>query len=98
MVRLAIHQTDIRKFKLPPQRIKASDSRSAGFRREFGSNAPTVELDALPAQELRRRIDEAVSELIDFELWNRQIAVQDVELQCVAEIVGHIKSLGHREA
>lgn len=53
---------------------------------------------ALPAQELRRRIGDAISELINFDLWNRQTAVQDAELRCVAEIVGLIKSLGHREA
>ncbi len=60
MSRVAIHSTDIAEFNLPPQRIKDTDSRSRGFRKEFGSEAPTVELDALPAAELRRRVDEAV--------------------------------------
>ncbi|MGA2148599.1 MAG: hypothetical protein ABSH49_26960 [Bryobacteraceae bacterium] len=31
MERLAIHQADIELYNLPPQRIKPSDSRAAGF-------------------------------------------------------------------
>src|SRR5215469_3743039 len=47
MIRLAIHPEDIRRFNLPPQKIKTSDSRSAGFQQKFGAKAQTVELDAL---------------------------------------------------
>ncbi|MDT7813180.1 MAG: hypothetical protein QOJ42_3096, partial [Acidobacteriaceae bacterium] len=47
-------------------------------------DAATVELDALPAAELRRRIEQAVTSLIDFEAWKRQIAVQEVEFACIA--------------
>ena len=54
MERLAILEEDIRRFKLPPLRVKPSDSRAAGFRRKFGNRC--VELDALPPDELRRRI------------------------------------------
>ena|ERR1017187_1458201 len=65
MTRLAIHQADIERYNLPPQRIKAADSRAAGFQRRFGLNASTVELDALPAAELRRRVEMAIKEMID---------------------------------
>jgi hypothetical protein len=76
MWRLAIHPTDIDQFNLPPQRIKNTDSRAHSFRHEFGDNAATVELDALPAAEPRRRVEESVSSLIDCELWNRQLTVE----------------------
>jgi hypothetical protein len=66
--RLAIHVDDIRKFNLPPHRIKSTDSRAASFQRRFGTKAPTVELDALPAVELRRRVQKAIGKLIDCEL------------------------------
>ena len=33
--RLAIHASDIAKFKLPPLRVKESDSRAAGFLRRY---------------------------------------------------------------
>jgi hypothetical protein len=93
MIRLAIHPADIKAFRLPPQKIKKSDSRAAGFERKFGKKAPTVELDALPVEELRRRVREAIEVLIDFELWNRQVAVQAVELKCIAEFADTVKNL-----
>ena len=93
MERLAIHQGDIRAFNLPPQRIKSTDTRATSFRRRFGADAPTVELDALPAAELRRRVHNAVSELIDFGPWNRQLAVQEVECKCIEEFADKMKHL-----
>jgi hypothetical protein len=93
MIRLAIHPADIKAFNLPPQRIKATDSRARGFEKRFGREAPTVELDALPVEELRRRVTEAIEGLIDFGLWNRQVAVQEVELQCIADFVDTVKNL-----
>ena len=73
--------------------IKATDSRARGFEERFGKKAPTVELDALPVEELRRRVTEAIEGLIDFDLWNRQVAVQEVELQCIADFVDTVKNL-----
>jgi len=93
MIRLAIHPDDIRIFNLPPQLIKTTDSRAAGFKRRFGVKAPTVELDALPVEELRRRVRTAIEDLIDFDLWNRQIAVQQVELKSIADFADRVKSL-----
>jgi hypothetical protein len=93
MRRLAIHADDIVNFRLPPQRIKTTDSRADSFRRQFGMDAATVELDALPVGELRHRIEEAVTALIDFEKWKRQVAVQEVELNCIIEFAERIKRL-----
>ena len=93
MKRLAIHASDIELFNLPPQGIKLSDSRAAKFRNEYGDNAATVELDALPAAELRLRVEEAVTSLIDFETWDRQVAVQKVEFGCIADIATTMKTL-----
>lgn len=93
MIRLAIHPEDIRRFALPPQRIKASDSRAGSFQRRFGNNAPTVELDALPVHELRRRVEEAVLDLIDHDLWQRQVEVQRVELECISRFAERVKRL-----
>jgi len=93
LVRLAIHPEDIETFTLPPQRIKITDSRAGSFQKQFGKKAPTVELDALPVEELRVRVRSAIEGLIDFEWWNRQVAVQEVELQCIADFVERVKSL-----
>lgn len=93
MRRLAIHQSDIARFNLPPQRIKTTDSRAASFQKRFGANASTVELDALPVAELRRRVEEAVSALIDFDLWNRQVRVEKVELDCIVRFAEQVRHL-----
>jgi len=93
MVRLAIHAADIVEFSLPPQTIKKSDSRAASFEKRFGPAAATVELDALPAAELRNRIETAVAGLIDPEAWKRQITVQEVELRCIEEFADRVKNL-----
>jgi hypothetical protein len=93
MVRLAIHPADIKEFNLPPQRIKATDSRAAGFKRRFGAKAATVELDALPVAELRQRVREAIEGQIDFDLWDRQVSVQEVELKCIADFADKVKKL-----
>jgi hypothetical protein len=93
MIRLAIHETDIRTYNLPPQRIKATDSRAAGFRRQFGSLAATVELDALPVEVLRDRVENAIKEEIDWELWDRQVIVEEAELKCIAEFADRVRNL-----
>jgi hypothetical protein len=93
MTRLAIHASDIEAYNLPQQRIKPDDKRAAGFERRFGANAPTVELDALPVEVLRERVDEAIREKIDREIWNRQVSVEEVELACIARIADTVKNL-----
>jgi hypothetical protein len=97
LIRLAIHASDIRDFNLPPQRIKTTDSRAAGFKLRFGASAPTVELDALPVDVLRTRVRDAIDGLIDHELWNRQVAVQEVEMRCIADFADRVKNLPQAE-
>jgi hypothetical protein len=91
--RLAIHREDIRRFRLPPQKIKDSDPRSAGFRKRHGKDASTVELDALPVEELRARVRSAIEGLIDADRWNQQIKVQEAELKCIADLAAQMKKL-----
>ncbi len=93
MRRLAIHKEDIAAFNLPPQTIKTTDSRAASFRRQFGADAATVELDALPAAELRGRVNAAIESLVDRALWEHQLRIQQVELNCIADFAARMKSL-----
>lgn len=83
IVRLAILKQDITKFRLPPLRIKSSDPNAEKFRRKFGTAG--VELDALPPEELRRRLREAIESRIDKSKWDRAIAVEKVELRSITE-------------
>jgi hypothetical protein len=79
--RLAIFKSDIKMFRLPPLQIKDSDSRAHDFQRQHGTKC--VELDALPPDELRRRLRVAIEDLIDVDLWNRAIAVEKIELASI---------------
>jgi hypothetical protein len=88
MRRLAIHESDIRAFNLPPLRVKMTDSRAKTFKRQYGSKC--VELDALPPTELRRRIKDAVECLIDWDVWNRAITVEEAEKTSIEQIVNRI--------
>jgi hypothetical protein len=83
--RLAIFADDIRKFKLPPLRVKQTDSRSKGFLRKYSDEC--VELDALPPAETRKRIRVAVEALLDKKLWNRAVEIEQVELASIIDTV-----------
>ncbi len=86
LTRLAIREKDIDDFNLPPLRIKASDTRAAAFRRKLGARC--VELDALPPEELRSRVRQAIEEQIDEEAWGRALAIEKAEQESITSIVG----------
>jgi hypothetical protein len=85
MERLAIREIDIDAFNLPPLRIKTSDTRAAAFRREFGNRC--VELDALPPEELRSRVRQAIERHIEGEAWERALAIERAERESIQSIV-----------
>lgn len=89
--RLAIFNSDIAKFNLPPLRIKQSDTNAERFRQQYGNQA--VELDALPPDVLRKRIKDAVENLIDFKLWNRAKATEQAEFDSIRSTVALWKNI-----
>lgn len=64
IVKCALTADDIVRYNLPPDAAKRTDSRSAAFIAEHGD--VSVELDALPLEVLRARINAEVSRYIDF--------------------------------
>jgi hypothetical protein len=44
---------------------------------------------------LGRRVRGSTEGLIDFDRWDRQVAVQEVELRCIAEFADTVKNLPH---
>ena len=89
--RLAIHAEDIRRFKLPPMRVKDTDSQASRFRRNHGVQC--VELDALPPSELRRRFSEAIEELIDPAEWGRVLAIEKAERETTRNLAKAFRDL-----
>ncbi len=72
-VRLAITPTDIVTHNLPTRPVKRSDTRSVGW--EGGC----VEVDAMPMVELRRRVRDGITSLIDPRQWAISQAVEEAE-------------------
>jgi len=93
--RLAIHKADIAEFNLPPLRVKQSDTRSSEFHRKHGNEA--VELDALPVTELRERIHDAVSSLIDHGIWSRAVTAEKAEIASITEFTNKWKNLPQQD-
>ena len=96
MRRLAIDVGDIKRFNLPPMRIKrfGSDHEKAGLPKSSRAKAflrkyrdETVELDALPPDVLRRRVKRAIEELIDWQRWNLAINAEEAELESIEDFV-----------
>ena len=89
--RLAIHSEDIRRFALPPLRIKPADPRAGQFLVKHGSKC--VELDALPPNELRRRIRKAVMKHVDKDSWERSKRVEAAEKRCIVDFAKTMHNL-----
>ncbi len=89
--RLAILPEDIKKFNLPPLRVKESDPRTKRFKKTHGTEV--IEADALPPSELRRRIEEAIRNEIEWETWNRSEKVEKVEMDNITALVNKFKDI-----
>jgi len=89
--RVAIFQKDIREFNLPPLRVKDKDPRASKFKRQHGNEA--VELDALPPMELRRRLRQAIDEVIDHEAWDRAKLVERAQRETCARYAGILQEM-----
>jgi hypothetical protein len=96
MERLAIHAKDIRTFRLPPLKVKSTDSRAVGFREKYGKQC--VELDALPVVELRRRVQDAVRHHIDVDSWERAMVTENAEAQSILEFAQRMQHLSRGDA
>jgi len=77
VIKCALTHEDIRRYKLPPDFAKKTDTRSAAFIAEHGDIA--VELDALPPDVLRDRLKEEVSRRMDLKALNKTKTLEEKE-------------------
>jgi hypothetical protein len=61
--RLAVNRGQIEMWNLPTRPTKKSDTRAATFRRQHGTDS--VELDAIPPDELRQLVKDAIDSHMD---------------------------------
>jgi len=85
--RISLNMEQIKRFNLPPNSVKKSDTRARGYRKLYGDHC--WELDALSPQELNEIVESAIIESIDdmddFE-YRRQ---DDIEGRRQLNIVGN---------
>ena len=87
MEKVALTRQDIRDYNLPPDVTKASDSRQSAFVEKWGDIA--VELDALPVNVLRQRIEASIRGTIDIDAMETTKTVERVERQAIADLLGN---------
>jgi hypothetical protein len=75
--KVAITQTDIRRYGLPPNPVKKTDSRSKRFIAEYGVGC--VELDALPPDILEDRIRREVEARLNMTAFKKTLAAETKE-------------------
>ncbi len=94
--KLAILPEDIERFNLPPLPAKKADPRYGQFTANHGDAC--VELDALPPDELCRRVKEAIERHIDWDEWNREIGIEESERNVLRDLRVHLDKIYDEEA
>ena len=90
--RLAVNAQDFQEFDLVPMMPKKSDSRRKAFEQEHGHQC--AELDAIPANSLRDRIEAAILSHVDTAEWNRLQKVEAAETKTINKLVNDLQKAG----
>lgn len=89
-VRLGVNAADFEAFELIALEPKTSDKRSAKFIREHGPRC--AELDALPATELRQRVETAIVSHIPSGSWERLQQVEQLEQDAWSNLLAGVQA------
>lgn len=84
--RIALNMGQIRRYNPPPNFVKATDSRSKGYLKAFGTD-DCWELDALDPKVIRGLIESAVLAMRDETLWLQAEAKEAEDLRELEEII-----------
>jgi len=86
--RIGVLPEDIEKFNLMTLPVKHSDTRAKAFIEKYGHKC--VELDALPPNELKRRIREVIGKNIDVEKWERMYEIEAQEQKTLGDFIENL--------
>lgn len=91
--RIALTIDDVARGNLPGFEAitKKGDTRYQWFTSHYGHKC--WELDALPPPVLRERVESAICQFLDWDLWNRAIEVEKAETDSMREIMGNYNSI-----
>jgi hypothetical protein len=84
-IRLGLRYSDFEEHGLIELPVKRTDKRSKAFVREHGDAC--AELDALPPNELRQRVRDAIERHIDPARWERLQEVERLERDTLATVI-----------
>ena len=87
--RIALNKEQVDKYELPPQRVKADDTRTPKFVEKHGNQC--YELDALPPLVLDKLISDNITKHLDIDKFNQSIFRQDSERAMLRELIDSIK-------
>ena len=88
-LRLALDAADMNEFEIIPLPAKPKDTRYKKFKLKYGTDA--AELEALPPDELRRRVQTAIDGHIDTKEWKKLQRVERLERASYQQVM---KKLG----
>jgi hypothetical protein len=83
--RLGVREEDFEDFDLIRLPVKPKDRRSQGFTKTYGTDC--AEVDALPPTELRRRVQEAIEQFIDWERWKKLQQTEQLEQETLQRVM-----------
>ena len=88
IIKCALTLGDIERYQLPPDFTKTTDTRRAAFVAKWGDVA--VELDALPSDVLRGRLETEVTARLDLEALERVRRQEEAERRRLVEVLKEI--------
>lgn len=88
IIKNALTMDDIRRYNLPPNFTKSTDTRSAGHIAKYGD--VSVELDALPPSVLQDRLREEIEKRMDMEAFNACQEQERIDLELIVAKLSEI--------
>lgn len=82
--RLALNIDQIRRYRPPPNPAKETDSRSKGYKAQFGDSS--WELDALDPKVIDQIINDEVESLVEIDKWRENIQAEEKNRSALREI------------
>jgi hypothetical protein len=88
LIRIALTQADVDDMDELAFPAKQQDSRYRWFVERYGTKC--WELDAMNPNELRDRVEEAIQEYIDWDIWERSELAEAAEKETIRTVVGNM--------
>jgi hypothetical protein len=91
LIKCALTANDVRRYQLPPDMTKATDTRRAGFVAKYGD--VSVELDALPMDVLRARLTDEVEHRMDLDVLAQVKATEEADRARIGMLLAEVRDL-----